>query len=68
MGRLLGARGNDDGSEKTKKIVGQLQDLKQAVVSVVEFVGGEFLVKAKLEKWATPEGVTRDMGGWGDDI
>jgi hypothetical protein len=68
MGRLLGARGKDSESEEMREIVGQLRNLKQAVVSVVDFVGGEFLVKAKLEKWATPEGVTRDMGGWGDDI
>jgi Ca2+-binding EF-hand superfamily protein len=68
MGRLLGARGNDGESEEMKKIFDQLQNLKQAVVSVVEFVGGNFLIKAKLGKWASPEGVTRDMGGWGDDL
>ena len=68
MGRLLGARGKDDGSEKMQHILGQLLRLKQAVVSVVEFVGSEFLVKAKLEKWANPNSVTRDLGGWEDDI
>ena len=68
MGRLLGARGNDDEDEKMKKIVDQLQNLEQAVVSVVELVGGDSLIKAKLEKWASPEGVTRNMGGWEDDF
>ena len=67
MGRLLGARGKDEQSEKMKQILDQLKNLKQAVVSVVEFVGGDCLTKAKLEKWAKPEGVASGMGGWGDD-
>ncbi|KAM0714044.1 hypothetical protein Q7P37_011008 [Cladosporium fusiforme] len=67
MGRLLGARGSDDGSEEMKKILRQLEGLKEAVVGVVNFVGGEFLVKAKLEKWASAEDVLEKLGGWGDD-
>lgn len=67
MGRLLGARGMDDESEKIRRIAGQLKNLRQAVMSVVEFVGEEFVGRAKLEKWANVENMVRESGGWGDD-
>lgn len=67
MGRMLGARGIDETTDEMKHILRQLQSLKEAVVSVVEFVGKEFLAKAKVKKWADAESVARDLGGWGED-
>ncbi len=67
MGRLLGARGKEDESEKMRRVKGQLMNLRQAVMSVVEFVGEEFVGRAKLEKWANVENMVREFGGWGDD-
>jgi len=67
MGRVLGARGTDETSEEMKRILGQLESLKSAVVGVVEFVGPEFLAKAKIQNWADAESVARDLGGWGED-
>lgn len=67
MGRLLGARGSHDSSAEMKVILKQLMDLKKAVVSVVRFVGEEFVARAKLDKWADAASVSRDLGGWGDD-
>ncbi|KAJ6119149.1 hypothetical protein N7523_003429 [Penicillium sp. IBT 18751x] len=67
MGRLLGARGTDDQSEKMKKIMALLMNLKQAVVTVVEFVGDEFKARAHLHKWADPATVAENLGGWGND-
>jgi hypothetical protein len=67
MGRVLGARGTDETTGEMKRILGQLQSLKEVVVSVVEFVGEEFVAKAKVQNWADAESVARDLGGWGDD-
>jgi hypothetical protein len=67
MGRVLGARGSDETSDDMKRILGQLESLKGAVVSVVEFVGEEFLAKAKIQNWADAKTVARDLGGWGED-
>lgn len=67
MGRLLGARGMDDQSEKMKRIISLLMNLKQAVVTVVDFVGDEFKARARLDKWADPATVAKTLGGWGDD-
>jgi hypothetical protein len=67
MGRMLGAGGTDETSDGMKRILGQLESLKEAVVSVVEFVGEEFLSKAKIQKWADAKSVARDLGGWGED-
>jgi hypothetical protein len=64
---MLGARGTDETSDGMKQILGQLESLKEAVVSVVEFVGEEFLSKAKIQKWADAKSVARDLGGWGED-
>ncbi|KAI7760917.1 hypothetical protein LZL87_008129 [Fusarium oxysporum] len=66
MGRLLGAKGKDDASEEMKEILQKLNNLKEAVVSVVHFVGQEFVNKAKLDKWADATSVSRDLGGWGN--
>lgn len=67
MGRLLGARGTDDQSEKMRRVMTLLMSLKQAVVTVVEFVGDEFKARAHLDKWADPATVANKLGGWGDD-
>jgi hypothetical protein len=67
MGRLLGARGTDDQSEKMRRVMTLLMNLKQAVVTVVEFVGDEFKARAHLDKWADPATVANKLGGWGDD-
>lgn len=67
MGRLLGAKGKAEGSEEMEQTLQDLMNLRQAVMDVVQFVGGEFLTKAKMEKWATVEDVMRDLGGWGSD-
>jgi hypothetical protein len=67
MGRVLGARGTDESTDEMKHILDQLQSLKEAVVNVVEFVGDEFVAKAKVQNWADAESVARDLGGWGDD-
>ena len=67
IGRLLGARGTYDQSEKMKRIMALLMNLKQAVVAVVDFVGDEFKARARLDKWANPETVAQSLGGWGDD-
>ena len=67
MGRVLGARGADESTDEMRRILGQLRSLKDAVVSVVEFVGEEFVAKAKVQNWADAESVARDLGGWGDD-
>jgi len=66
MGRLLGAKGKDDASEEMQKILQKLMNLKEAVVSVVHFVGQEFVNKAKLDKWADATSVSKDLGGWGN--
>jgi hypothetical protein len=67
MGRMLGARGTDETGDNMKQISSQLESLKGAVVSVVEFVGEEFLAKAKIQNWADAKSVARDLGGWGED-
>jgi hypothetical protein len=67
MGRVLGARGTDETTDEMKQVLGQLQSLKEAVVSVVEFVGEDFVAKAKVQNWADAESVARDLGGWGED-
>jgi hypothetical protein len=67
MGRVLEARGTDESTDEMKQILSQLQSLKDALVSVVEFVGEEFVAKAKVQNWADAESVARDLGGWGED-
>lgn len=57
MGRMIGARGKDSDSDEARRIKGQLNDLREAVMNVVKFVGDEFVHKAKLESWATVEGM-----------
>lgn len=65
---MLGARGKDSDSEEMKLVLTKLMNLKEAVINIVKFVGGEFVVKAKLEKWASAESVATELGGWGDDV
>lgn len=69
MGRLLGARGSGsaDKDDGMKAIEAQLNQLKQAVVNVVEFAGEKFVDTAKLKEWAEVADVVRELDGWGDD-
>lgn len=66
MGRMLGARGKSD-SGKNAEIKDQLKSLRRSIMTVVEFVGDDFMVRAKLEKWADVEKMLVDFNGWGDD-
>lgn len=68
LGRLLGARGNDESTEILRKIKDDLRSVKVAMIGVVEFVGSEYLAKAKLDTWANVGDVTRILGGWGEDV
>lgn len=67
MGRLLGARGSDDETDEMRRIKDQLRALKVAVITVVEFVGEEFVRRARIEAWGNVGDVVRELGGWGDD-
>ena len=67
MGRVLGARGSNSKREDMEEIKNQLMDLRQAVMTVVEFIGEDYVRRAKLEKWANVESMLRGFGGWGDD-
>lgn len=67
LGRLLGARGNDDSVESVRDIKDLLRDVKVAMMNVVEFVGEGFLAKAKLESWPNVGDVVRVLQGWGED-
>ncbi|ETN43128.1 uncharacterized protein HMPREF1541_02286 [Cyphellophora europaea CBS 101466] len=73
MGRLLGARGTDEGTEQMRKIKDQLRDVKVAAMEVVEWLGEEMVVKSGLNGgmdgrgWANVGDVVRELGGWGDD-
>ncbi|RTE68902.1 hypothetical protein BHE90_016713 [Fusarium euwallaceae] len=64
MGRLLlASRGKDE----PRDITTQLGNLKDAVIGVVKFVGGEFVHTSKCEQWATVEDIENQLGGWGLD-
>lgn len=65
MGRMLGARGTDKDSPQAQKVKGQLNNLREAVQSVVRFAGDEFVYNAKLDKWATVESMLKEFGSWG---
>lgn len=67
LGRLLGARGHDDSTPTLRKVKDTLRSLKVAAMSVVEFVGEEYLAKAKLDTWPNVGDVVRVLGGWGED-
>lgn len=66
-GRLLGARGTDESTAEMRKVKDALRALKVATMQVVEFVGEEFLRKAKLDTWPNVGDVVRVLGSWGED-
>ena len=68
LGRLLGARGADDASPELRKIKDMLRSLKVATMAVVDFVGQEFLNKAKLDTWPNVGDVVRVLNSWGEDV
>lgn len=67
LGRLLGARGEDEMEETVRKVKDLLRSVKVALMDVVEFVGGEFLRRAKLDTWPNVGDVSRVLSGWGED-
>lgn len=67
MGRMLGARGKDNQSAASTKIKSQLNNLRQAVMEIVRFVGDDFAERAKLDKWASVDSMLAEFVGWGDD-
>ncbi|KAK5092908.1 hypothetical protein LTR24_004703 [Lithohypha guttulata] len=67
LGRLLGARGSDESDSAVRTVKDQLRSLKVAIMDVVEFVGEEYLRKAKLDTWPNVGDVVRMLGGWGED-
>lgn len=64
MGRLML---NNKQNGQSRDISIQLQGLKDAVICVVEFVGGEFVKTSKCKEWATVEDINTQLGGWGMD-
>lgn len=70
MGRLLGARGVDEGIPEMAKIKDMLRDIKVAMMAVVEWCGDEFVRRSGMESekgWVNVGDVVRELGGWGDD-
>lgn len=67
MGRMLGARGTDQDSAEAQNITEQLNNLREAVQTVVRFVGDDFVHNAKLDKWATVESMLGEFKNWSDD-
>ncbi|KIY00830.1 uncharacterized protein Z520_03496 [Fonsecaea multimorphosa CBS 102226] len=73
LGRVLGARGNDDENPKMRRIKDVVRGVKVAVARGVEFCGSEMVVRSGLDAsdgrggWPNVGDVGRELGGWGDD-
>lgn len=67
LGRLLGARGEDETTVEIRKIKDALRQVKVSIMAVVDFVGDEFAAKAKMDTWPNVGDVTRVLGGWGEN-
>lgn len=67
LGRLLGARGADETKPELRRVKDTLRNVKVATIAAVEFVGDEYLTKAKLDSWPNVGDVVRVLNGWGDD-
>lgn len=67
MGRLLGARGTSNDTEQIKAISSQLENLKRAVIRVVDFAGEESRRRAGCDEWAGVDDIVGQLGGWGED-
>jgi hypothetical protein len=74
LGRLLGARGTEEGTEVLRRVKDQLRQCKVAAMVAVEWVGPEMVARTALEAdgagargWPNVGDVVRELGGWGDD-
>ena len=67
LGRLLGARGDDETTTEMKEIKDALRQTKVNIMAVVDFVGDGFENKAKTGTWPNVGDVIRVLGGWGED-
>lgn len=67
LGRLLGARGTDENTPELRRVKDALRNVKVATMAVVEFVGEEYLAKAKLDSWPNVGDVVRVLKSWGED-
>ena len=67
LGRLLGARGSDETVVQVREAKDVLRSVKVALMGVVEFVGEQYLRKARLDTWPNVGDCVRVLGGWGED-
>lgn len=67
MGRLLGARGSNEDTDDMKKIKDILKNLRVAMMSIVEWVGEDYVRKANTRAWVNVEDVVEELDGWGED-
>lgn len=67
LGRLLGARGEDESHESVRKAKDVLRSTKVSLMAVVEFIGEEFVRRANFDTWPNVGDVNRVLGGWGED-
>lgn len=67
LGRLLGARGDDENTAEVRRVKDLLRQVKVSIMAVVEFVGDEYVAKAKMDTWPNVGDVSRVLNGWGED-
>lgn len=74
LGRVLGARGSNDETDRMRRIKDVLRGVKVAVMHAVEFCGSEMVQRSRLDGgpdgtqgWPNVGDVVRELGGWGDD-
>lgn len=70
LGRMLGARGENEEDEGVRTVKDVLRSVKVVVMSVVEFVGPEMVRRSGLDSelgWVNVGDVKRELGGWGED-
>lgn len=67
LGRLLGARGTDENKEDVRRAKDMLRNVKVSAMAAVEFVGEEYVQRAKFDTWPNVGDVSRVIGGWGED-
>lgn len=67
LGRLFGARGEDESQENVRRAKDLLRNVKVSNMTVIEFVGEEFVARAKFDTWPNVGDVSRVLGGWGED-
>ena len=73
LGRVLGARGDDDETAKLRRIKDVIRGVKVAAATAVEFCGPDFVKRSGLDAsnpglgWPNVGDVVRELGGWGGD-